>query len=408
MPFRAREAVLWRDPDFRRLWLGQSASQVGAQAGLVTLPLVAMLVLGADAWELGLLRAVEQLPILLFSLLAGALVDRGRARDIMVLTDAGRALALAVVPVVLVLGLPALLVVGFLVGALGVFFDVAYQAALVRIVPGERLTRANSALEGSRSAAQIGGPALGGTLVSVFSAPFAAVAGAFFFAVSFLAIRRMREVEPASGGRGGIWAGVRLVAGHRVLRAVGIASALFQFALAAVMTVYLVFLTQVLRLPGAGVGVALAMVGPGALAGSLVAARLPGRFGYGAVLVGSAFLADGVLLVVPALSGPPGAILPVLMAVNFVFGLFGQIVDVSTMAVRQAVTPLHLQGRVVATINLAGMGLTPVGSLAGGLLAGAWGPRTGLLLAASALALSPVFMALSPLARLRLGWERAD
>lgn len=54
------------------------------------------------------------------------------------------------------------------------------------------------------------------------------------------------------------------------------------------------------------------------------------------------------------------------------------------------------------------MGLTPVGSLAGGLLAGAWGPRTGLLLAASALALSPVFMALSPLARLRLGWERAD
>lgn len=54
----------------------------------------------------------------------------------------------------------------------------------------------------------------------------------------------------------------------------------------------------------------------------------------------------------------------------------------------------------MATINFAGMGLTPLGSLLGGFLADAWGLRTSLLLSAVLLALSPLFMALSPLARL--------
>lgn len=92
--------------------------------------------------------------------------------------------------------------------------------------------------------------------------------------------------------------------------------------------------------------------------------------------------------------------LPALMGINFLFGTFSQLVDVMTMAVRQAVTPLHMQGRVVATINFAGMGLTPLGSLLGGFLAVRWGLRTSLLLTAATMALSPLFMALSPLARL--------
>lgn len=88
------------------------------------------------------------------------------------------------------------------------------------------------------------------------------------------------------------------------------------------------------------------------------------------------------------------------MWINFLFGTFSQLVDVMTMAVRQAVTPLHMQGRVVATINFAGMGLTPLGSLLGGFPAVRWGLRTSLLLTANTMALSPLFMTLSPLARL--------
>jgi predicted MFS family arabinose efflux permease len=194
--------------------------------------------------------------------------------------------------------------------------------------------------------------------------------------------------------------GLRLVVNDPSLRAVGIASALFQFSFAALMTVYLLFLPRTLHLPGAAVGLVLAAMGPGALVGSLLSARLPRRYGYGVVLVSAAVLADGVMLCVPALHGSSAVTITGLMAVNFLFGVLSQVVDVTVVTVRQAITPIPIQGRVVATLNFVGMGLTPLGSLLGGYLAGALGLRTGLLLTAVALALSPVFMALSPLARL--------
>jgi MFS family permease len=117
-------------------------------------------------------------------------------------------------------------------------------------------------------------------------------------------------------------------------------------------------------------------------------------------MVSAAVLADSVMLCVPALHGSSAVTIAALMAVNFLFGVFSQVVDVTVVTVRQAVTPIPVQGRVVATINFVGMGLTPLGSLLGGYLADALGLRTSLLLTAITLALSPLFMALSPLARL--------
>ncbi|MGC9538355.1 MFS transporter [Streptomyces sp. UG1] len=404
---------LWRDADFRRLWLGQTASQLGEHTSLVVLPLFAVLTLDASAGELGVLRAVGQAPILLLSLFAGAWVDRWRTRTTMVLTDVGRTLALAAAAMAGLfglLGLPGLFALAFAVGALSVFFDVAYQASLVRLVERDQLVRGNSALEGSRSAAQIGGPALGGALVSLLSAPIAVASGALFFALSFLSIRRIRRAEsipqrpdhPESPPR--VWRrireGLRFVAGDSSLRTVCLASAAFQFSFAAMMTVYLLFLPRELHLSGTVVGLALAAPGPGALLGSLLAARLPSRFGYGAVLIGAAALGDGAFLCVPALHGSSAVTVAVLLSAGFVFGTGSQLVNVTVMAVRQAVTPAGMQGRAAATITFVGMGLTALGSLLGGLLAEGWGLRTGLLVTAAGMMLSPVVMALSPLARL--------
>jgi predicted MFS family arabinose efflux permease len=297
--------------------------------------------------------------------------------------------------------------VAFAIGALSVFFDVAYQASLVRLLKRDQLVRGNSAIEGSRSAAQIGGPALGGALVSLLSAPIAAASSALFFVLSFLSIARIRRREsiPERSGRPPrVWRqiheGLHFVVSDISLRTVCLASAAFQFSFAAMMTAYLVFLPRELHLSGTAVGLALAATGPGALVGSLLAARLPSRFGYGAVLVSAAVLGDGVMLCVPALHGSPAVTIPSLVAVNFVFGTFGQLVNVTVMVVRQAVTPDGMQGRAAATITFAGMGLTPLGSLLGGLLAQEWGLRTSLLVTAGGMMLSPVLMGLSPLARL--------
>ncbi|MFC7531575.1 MFS transporter [Actinoplanes sp. GCM10030250] len=411
--------TLWRNSDFRRLWAGQTASQLGEHTALIILPLVAVLTLGVGADQLGALRAVGQAPLLLITLFAGVWVDRWRTRTVMVLSDVGRTLALVGAAVAAVLGgltLPALLVVAFVVGAMSVFFDVAYQASLTRLVRRDQLLRGNSAIEGSRSAAQIGGPALGGAMTSLLPAPIAAASSALFFVASVVSIARIGHREPIpeerrtignrepSPKRRRIWRqireGLRFVAGNPLLRTVCLASAAFQISLAAVMTAYLIFLPRDLNLSGTTVGLALAAIGPGALAGSLLAARLPARFGHGVVLVGGAVLGNGVLLAVPALHGGSTATVVALILINLVFGAFGQLVNVTVMAIRQAVTPYEMQGRVAATITFAGMGLTPVGSLLGGLLAQHAGTRTALLLAAGVMMLSPALMALSPLARL--------
>ncbi|MFI8788861.1 MFS transporter [Streptomyces sp. NPDC055105] len=416
---------MWRDRDFRRLWVGQTVSQLGEHTTLVVLPLCAVLTLDAGAGELGVLRAVGQAPILLLSLLVGAWVDRWRTRTVMVLADAGRALVLgaaAAAGLLGALGLPALLVTGFAVGALSVFFDVAYQASLVRLVERDQLVRGNSALEGSRSAAQIAGPALGGALVSLLTAPIAAASGALLFALSFLSIRRIRRGEsvqeptqersqrlreptqPPSRRPPRVWRrireGLRFVVGDTSLRAVCLASAAFQFSLAATMTVYLLFLPRELHLSGTEVGLALAATGPGALLGSLLAARLPGRFGHGVVLVSAAAIGDGAFLFVPALHGSSAETVLALVAVSLVFGTFGQLVNVTVMGVRQALTPDGMQGRAAATVTFVGMGLTPLGSLLGGFLADEWGLRLSLAVTAAGMLLSPLLMALSPLARL--------
>jgi MFS family permease len=401
---------LWRDVDFRRLWAGQTASQFGEQASLIALPLVAVLTLNADAAQLGVLRAVGQAPLLLLSLFAGTWVDRRPTRTAMMLADLGRFLALSACALAALLGglgLPVLLAAAFVTGSLSVFFDVGYQASLVRLVDRSQLVPGNSALEGSRSAAQLGGTALGGLLVTLLPAPIAVGASAPFFALSFLSIRRIRresapERPQGSGGRVGrqVHEGLRFVVGNPSLRAVCLASAAFQFFFAATMTIYLLFLARELHLAGIAVGLALAATGPGALLGSLLATRLPERFGYGAVLVSAAAIGDGVMLLVPALHGPAVVTIPALVAVNFVFATFGQLVNVMVMAIRQTVTPDGMQGRAAATITFAGMGLTPLGSLLGGLAGQQWGLRAGLLAMAAGLMLSPVLMALSPLARL--------
>jgi predicted MFS family arabinose efflux permease len=390
--------------------VGQTASQLGEQASLVVLPLFAVLTLNASANQLGVLRAVGQAPILLLSLFVGAWVDRWRTRTVMVLTDAGRTLALGAAAVAGLfgwLGMPSLFLIAFAIGALSVFFDVAYQVSLVGLVHHDQLVRGNSALEGSRSAAQIGGPALGGALVSLLSAPIAAASSALFFTLSFLSIRRIRRVEPTPDRLdrpSWVWRriheGLRFVVSDTTLRTVCLASAAFQFSFAAMMTVYLLFLPRELHLSGTAVGLVLAAIGPGALLGSMLAARLPNRLGYGPALVAAAALGDGAFLCVPALHGSSEATVPVLLGVNFMFGAGGQLVNVAVMAVRQTVTPDGMQGRTAATITFAGMGLSPLGSLLGGFLAEEWGLPTSLLVTAAGMMLSPLVMALSPLAHL--------
>ena len=110
---------LWRHGDFLRLWTGETISQFGSQISQLAIPLTAILVLDATAFEVAALTTVEFLPFIIFTLPAGVWVDRMRRRSILIAGDVVRALLLGSIPIAYVLDaltLGQLFVVGFLFG----------------------------------------------------------------------------------------------------------------------------------------------------------------------------------------------------------------------------------------------------------------------------------------------------
>jgi MFS family permease len=91
--------TLWRHRDFLLLWSGQTVSEIGSQITVLAMPLVAVVVLHATAFEVGLLSAAQTIAYLLVSLPAGAVVERMRKRRVMLWTDAARLVVIGSVPV---------------------------------------------------------------------------------------------------------------------------------------------------------------------------------------------------------------------------------------------------------------------------------------------------------------------
>ena len=161
--------LLRRNRDFRRYWVGQSISLFGDQITELAVPLAGVLVLHAGPAQMGYLTAANLAPYLLFSLHAGAWVDRrGRRRQVMIATDFGRAALLASVPIAYAfdaLSLEQLYVVAFLTGTLSMLFFVSQSTLFVSLVPREQYVNANSLLYGSRAFSFVAGPSVGGGLV---------------------------------------------------------------------------------------------------------------------------------------------------------------------------------------------------------------------------------------------------
>src|SRR5438067_4321793 len=192
---------LWRDRAFVRLFAANAISQLGTQFSVLALPLTALFVLHKGALEVALLRAFQVLPFVAFSLPAGVWIDRLRRRPLMIVADAGRALALASIPVAFWLGrlsLTQLYVVVAIHGTLSVVFDVSYLSFLPGLVTRERLGDANAKLLGAQAVAAIAGPSIAGALVGAVGAAVAVLADAVSFAVSavFVSAIRGREPEP--------------------------------------------------------------------------------------------------------------------------------------------------------------------------------------------------------------------
>ncbi len=403
---------LWRHRGFLLLWSAQSVSLLGSQVSVLAIPLTAILLLKASVMELGLLTAAGYLPVLLFGLPAGVWVDRLRRRPILIVADLGRLAILLTIPIAHALGalqMWMLYPIAFSAGVLTLFFDIAHQSYLPSLVAREQLTEGNAKLEFSYSGAQLAGPGLGGVLVQTLSAPIAIVADALSYLLSAVLLLAIRSPEPPparpEGDQAGlgkqIHDGLRYVLGHPLLRPIalttGIGNLFDLFGMvAAILTLYAV---RELQLTPLALGGVLAVANAGALLGATLNGRLIRRFGVGPMIAVSSVIPGLAVLQLPLAT--PATAIPVLSIALGLAGFAISVYNINQITLRQTVTPDAMQGRMNATISVLIWGTLPIGTFLGGLLGGAIGLRSTLVIAGIGSALASLPLILSPVRSLR-------
>ena len=404
-------ASLWSHPPFVRLWLGQTISKFGSHITWAALSVTAVITLRATPTQVGILEAFGGLAFLLVGLFAGVWVDRLRRRPILIATDLGRALVLALIPLAAWQGwlrLELLYLVAALVSVQTVFFNLADRAFLPALVPVEQLVEANGKLGVSDSAAEITGPGLAGTLVQWLTAPFAIVIDVLSYLVSALCIAgiRVQEAAPAPVEmRQNVWQeigeGLRVVLRNPTLRALAAAQASFSLFGSFIGTLYWLYLVRELHLTPTMVGLSVGAGGIGALIGAAVAHRVQRRFGVARTLLGCLLLMSLGGFVLPSLRGPMSVVFPALLAVQLLGDIPIAIFFIQDISLRQKTIPHALIGRASAGMDFLTHGLTPLGALLAGLLGDQIGIRPTLFLSVFGPLLALLFIAASPLRHAR-------
>ncbi|MEZ2405233.1 MFS transporter [Bosea sp. RCC_152_1] len=391
---------------FRRIGWSNLSAQFSEQTALAAAPLAAVLLLSAGPAETGWLQTAQTLPFLLLSIPAGLMVDRASRRRLMVGTEALRALSLLAIPLLLAAGslnLTWLAMLGAL-GAIGtVCYSVAAPAFVPSVVPRAQLADANRWLELARSVAYAGGPAVGGALVGWIgvSTAYGLAAGLSILAVLLLA--GLPKDEPPSGQRRhllhDLGEGARFAVGHDLLRPILLTAVFFNISWFVFQAVYVAYAVQNLGLSATQVGVTLGIYGAGMIVGAALAPAIARRVSFGTLILLGPFAglcAAGVMLA--TLWFPS---VQLVGASFFLFGVGPIIWTISTMTLRQAVTPNAMLGRVSALIMTATFGARPLGAAIGASVAAHFGIAACLGLATAGFLVQLLVIAFSQVPRLR-------
>lgn len=406
-----RPVEVLRVPAFALFW---SSSTLGAFTGAVTALAFQVLIvktLNASPLEIGLLNAANVVPYLLFGLIVGALMDRWRRKPAMVLASVGRALTLALVPVLWFTG--ALTVWSFgalllLFGALTLIADSAAQPLLPHLVPRSQLVAANARLGQAGTVAQTTGPAFGGALVGWLGAPFAILIDAVAYVVSAILLSRIRVEEVRAQRRTDgrhlghdIVEGLRWTYSHRTLAPMAASVNVWFLGNAIALTAFAPYALRELSLSPLLFGVVLALGGVGGLTGALLAPSAGRRFGVGgAVLAGRSLSAIAwiAVLLLPHTEDSARFVLTISLGLGqFLFGLGMGLEDPNEMGYRQAVAPDHLQSRVNASIRTVNRIMFLIGAVIAGGLATAFGYRVTIGVSVVVFVVAALIVLFSPL-----------
>ncbi len=373
--FARRPVPLWRNRDYVLLWSGQMVSSIGTQVSMLAFPLLVLAITHSPA-QAGLVAALRGLPYVLFVLPAGALIDRWNRKRVMILCDAGRALALGSIPIALLLGhltIEQLYIVSLVEGTLFTFFNLAETACLPQVVAKEQLPTAAAQGMVIDSVSWLVGPSLGGALYGIGRAiPFltdaisygASVLSLFFIKAKF---QEERDLTPLH-----LWAdikqGLSWLWHQPLLRFIAVLTGGITMPVIG-YSLILIVLAQGQHASNFTIGLIFACGGVGSILGSLFVAPLVKRFSFSQLMIGSTWIWAFTWLLF--------AIAPNPMVLGLVTVLSFIIVPIYTsvqLGYRLAVIPDHLQGRINSVFRLIAFGGEPIGLAVTGILIQAIGP----------------------------------
>lgn len=394
----------FRNRDFSLLFAGQLISVTGDMFYAVALPWY-MLTTGGGPANLGLVLTAYGVPRVGTTLLGGWLSDRIRPRRVMLLSDFGRMMLMAVLAATVLRTQPALGALAALSAVLGAFDGVFFPASSAitpDILPEDALQAGNSLSFAWTQLATLLGPALAGLIVAHFDpgVAFAVDAGTFLVSALTLAwMRQRRPTGPASAAAASVDA-----AGNAATSSVGELAAdpaedtpqigITQFVLRTrYFQVLLVILIAANFLNGCvgevaipalahgplhagaqGYGFILAGLGGGALVGGLLAGVFGSRFSRGIFAVHAFVIQSGFVFALAFAFNTLSAV--VIMSL---WGLMNGLGNVLFLTMTQRSLPRHLLGRIMGLFAFCSFGLYPISVAIGGFAVARFGPGIVIL-----------------------------
>ena len=371
--------------DFRLLMLGQAVSTLGTQVALVALP-TQIFLLSHSAALVGLLGAFELGPMIVASLLGGAIADRSDRRKVLIAAQLGVILSASLLALVTLSGRPpalVIMVIGGLLAGSSSLDSVTRAAIIPRIVPDRRLRSALAFNYGTYQAAGIIGPAIGGVLIAALGIGAGYLIDAGSCLAMALAAVALSPQPPQRAAQSGTASPPRILhsiaEGLRFVRRTQVLAGSFAIDLVAMTfgwprAMFAVLSLTVYHAGTRGTGLLFAALAVGGTLSVLTAgwiehARRLGRITIVVVLVWGAAIAGTGLVssLAPAM---------VLLAIA---GFADGVSAVCRSSINQTVTPDALRGRMSATYNLVVTGGPRLGDIESGLVAGLTSAATSVV-----------------------------
>jgi MFS family permease len=349
-------------------------SILGTRMTYLALPWFVLVTTGSPS-RMTVVLAVEMIPMALFGVPSGTLVQRYGARTTMLVSDFVRVPLIVSIPVLHAedaLSFGLLLVLVFLLGCFMAPYFASQRVILPELVGEDEraMSQANSMIEGGTAVAALAGPALAGVLIPFLDAPTILYIDAATYAAAFLLVLAFvpkREAAPAAGETGGILAGIRFVFTDKLLTPLTVIIVCFGFLSAGVSAALPFYAFDEFESARVA-GFFYSALGAGALVGTVFAVMFVKRVRPLRV-AGIAILGFALPLWVLPFQPPLAVIFPALFAAT----LFTPLVNGPLIGVLTKRTPALLRPKMMTALMTLSTLAAPGGFLVAGQIIERWG-----------------------------------